>query len=150
MMNSAASAVSESFSTGGISLEQRVADFEHWAETVRDPASARSEGLRRIISGNRKAVAEYTIAELPDGQWAIRIGCFYQAGDYFGRSVPWQARNTRQECIDCFLETARKHFGSELIGGCCSEAQRQARKQMLELLSETGLFGFIEPPPESE
>lgn len=121
--------------------------FDEWVQTVRDPAREATEGSRRIITANRKAEAEYEVAALPNGQYAIRWSMAYNSGNMSGHASPWSACESRQQCIDEFLETALRHFGREIIEHRLSRSQQEARTQMLDLL-RGGLFGFIEPEPE--
>ncbi|APZ94527.1 hypothetical protein [Fuerstiella marisgermanici] len=125
--------------------DDRIREFEVWATTVRDPATRAAEGIRRITSKNCKAVAEYNIAPLTDGRWAVRIRCEYRCGDFSGTGSPWDDFPTRQSCVDAFLSQARRHFGQPLCGSVANELQRRTRQQMLQQLTENGLFGFIEP-----
>ena len=127
------------------SLEERITSYEEWLRGVRDPASAASEGIRRLASANGKAIAEYEIAPLPGGRWVIRTRCEYSCGDFSGRSSPWNDFDTREQCIDDFLNAARRHFEPECTGSLVSESQVVARSQILSQLKDTGLFGFMEP-----
>ncbi len=67
---------------------------ERWITEVRDPAILASEGVRRIEV--RNASAEYEIAHLPDGQWAMHTNLAFRAGDYEGSAMPWQTFSTRE------------------------------------------------------
>gem|GEM_PF-536854 len=125
-------------------LEDRIAEFRTWCETVRDPAKAHSEGLRRLETANRRAVAEYEIAPLPDGRFAVRVSCAYRSGTMGGMSSPWTAMKSREDCVAYFLHLAQRHFVQEQTGRQISDSQHVARRQMLQLLNG-GLFGFIEP-----
>lgn len=126
------------------SHNERQRDFQEWATTVRDPARKASEGVRRLLESGGKASAEYELAQLPDGRFAIRMSCQYDCGTMSGRACPWTSFDTRQECLDYFLATVRNHFNVERN---VTPAQQQARKEMLKLLGG-GLFGFIEPAPD--
>src|SRR5258706_106316 len=84
--------------------------FEHWAATVREPASERSEGVRTIRTSDRKAEAEYEVAPLPDVRFALHFGVQYRCGDCHGHSEPWTAYGTREECVAKFLKQAHEHF----------------------------------------
>jgi hypothetical protein len=130
------------------SLEHRRREFEVWCATVRDPATARSEGLRRVEAPT--AVAEYEVASLPDGRWAVRVNLEYGCGDRFGTCIPWTDFPSRADCVGFFLEQARRHFGLALAGRCVAAAQVTARRAMLRLLSGDWLFGFEEPEPTRE
>lgn len=46
-------------------LEERQRAFAEWVERVRDPVDQAAEGVRRLIAGNRKAIAENQIAPPP-------------------------------------------------------------------------------------
>ena len=126
-------------------LAERRATFQLWMETVRDPARRASEGVRELIVLNRAATARYEIAPLPEGRWAITVGCEYHCGHCHGGGVPWTEFPSRDECIELFLNTARHHFGQP-IGFDGSDLQRKAQVEMNRLLTG-GLFGFIEPTP---
>lgn len=125
-------------------LEERVAEFRSWCETVRDPANAHSEGVRRLESANGRAVAEYEIAPLPDGRFAVRVRCEYRSGTMSGMSSPWTAMESREDCVAYFLQRAQRHFRQEQTGRKLADSQHVARQQMRKLLTG-GLFGFIEP-----
>lgn len=130
------------------SLEHRQAVFRLWVETVRDPAQANSEGLREIHVLQGAATAQYDVAAIPHGRWAVSIHCCYRCGDCRGIGIPWADFPSRDECIEFFLVTARRHFGSKL-GHDASDLQKQAQAEMKRRLSD-GLFGFIEPLPSTE
>ncbi len=125
-------------------LEDRIAEFRAWCETVRDPANAHSEGVRRLESANGRAVAEYEIAALPDGRFAVRVRCEYHSGTMSGMSSPWTAMESREDCVAYFLHRAQRHFTQGQTGRQLADSQHVARRQMLQLL-QGGLFGFIEP-----
>lgn len=125
---------------------QRQEEFSFWAKTVRDPAENGDEGVRLLQSGNGRARAEYRIAALPDGQFAIQTDFSYPG--YAGCGFPWSAFPTRDACIAVFLSRATAYFGDE-PGGGASESHQQGRRELLPMLGET-LFGFIEPPPLTE
>jgi hypothetical protein len=124
----------------------RQAVYDEWVRTVRDPADATSEGLRRIVVS--RAAAEYEIAPLPDGQWALRFGLEYRTGDFGSQYSPWTAYASREECVAAFLEAARAHFGAQLLRTAGATTQSLSRTAMLERLRDSGLFGFIEPNVE--
>ncbi len=124
-------------------LEQRIADHKEWVLTIRDPADENSEGLRTFRTKNGWATAEYEIAPLPDGRWAIRISLAYHCGDHQGSAIPWVDFESRDECLENFLEHAKRFFSAEIDNGG-SETQRTARIEMLKYFEET-LFGFEEP-----
>ncbi|MDB5344210.1 MAG: hypothetical protein JWP89_2587 [Schlesneria sp.] len=107
-------------------LQERQDKFTAWCETIRDPARASTEGPRRLTAGNAKA--EYQIAPLPDGRFAIT--CHFSATDS-GMGTPWTLGKSREECVDYFLAMGRTFF--------------EGREQMIRLLSADSLFGFIEP-----
>lgn len=129
-------------------LAARHAAYRHWVETVRDPATTATEGLRIIEAKGTAANASYEVAPLPDGRWAIRVRCEYNCGDYHGVGIPWTDFPTRDDCIEFFLTTARRHFGY-LVNSRGSSLQQQAQAEMRRLL-KPGLFGFIEPSPSRE
>lgn len=119
--------------------------FQNWVTTVRDPADRASEGFRRIETSKGAAIADYEIAPLPSGRWAVRIRCEFRCGDFSGVGIPWTDFVSREACIDFFLSTARRHFGSHHE----STLQQQVQTEMKRLLAP-GLFGFIEPIPSAE
>ena len=127
------------------SLQARQASFQAWVETVRDPARAHSEGLRELIVLNGAAVADYEIAPLPNGRWAVMVHCSYHCGHFHGTGTPWTDFDSREACVAFFLTTVRRHFGYA-IGSDGSDLQRRAQVGMAEIL-RSGLFGFIEPLP---
>lgn len=129
------------------SLENQQSKFERWGRHVRDPANESCEGFRRLECDG--AYAEYDVAPLPDGRWAVRTSVGYDYGNCHSRSTPWTALATRQECLDAFVRHARVHFAKELhpADSCVSERQRRARQKMLQRLT-VGLFGFVEPKAE--
>ena len=128
-------------------LEERIKEYEEWVKTVRDPACNKSEGERVLKASSGKATASYEMASLPDGRYAIRYRCEYNCGNYSGVGHPWSAEETRQKCLELFLDTAKKHFSQEQNDLSSNDIQKQARKEMLGLL-KGGLFGFMEPEPE--
>jgi hypothetical protein len=129
--------------------EHRHAAHETWVQTVRDPADAATEGVRRIMV--RNALAEYEVAPLPDGRWALQYRLEYQTGDCFGHSSPWGAYVSREACVAAFLEAAQEHFRARLIGVANGvKTQEVARAEMLDRLRIDGLFGFIEPSVERD
>ncbi len=128
-------------------LEERTREYENWVRAVRDPATEKSEGERALKTTSDKATASYEMASLPDGRYAIRYRCEYHCGNYSGVGYPWTAEETRQKCLDLFLSGAKRHFSQEVCDASSNDLQRQARKEMLELL-KGGLFGFLEPEPE--
>jgi len=124
------------------------AEFDRWVRDIRDPARRSSEGLRSVDAGDGKAVAEYEIAQLPAGNFAVRFSCIYHCGNGSGRCVPWTEFDSREQCLDFFLQSARHHFRAECLDSNCNDIQRNARREMLHLLNG-GLFGFVEPEPQS-
>jgi hypothetical protein len=126
-------------------LAARQAAFRHWAETVRDLAAAATEGVREVGTRGDTAVASYEVAPLPNGRWAVRLRCEYNCGDYHGIGIPWTDFPTRDQCVEFFLVTARRHFGYA-VDSRSSALQQQAQAEMKRLLT-SGLFGFIEPLP---
>ena len=131
----------------GDPLAERIEEFNVWVRSVRDPATAAAEGVRRLTSRNGKAIAQYNIAPLPDGSWAVRTRCEYRCGNFSGVGSPWSQFATRQECVDYFLNKARRHFSRPIRGSMACESQKTASSQMLNQFNEPGLFGFIEPEP---
>lgn len=117
--------------------------FQEWVRKVRDPANLTDEGSRTISVLNRAAWASYRIAPLPNRTWAIQIDCSYHCGDCRGLGTPWREYESREECLNHFLEVARRHFSASL-GPETSSLQQQAQQQMLDEL-RGGLFGFLEP-----
>ena len=127
-----------------ISPELKAQHEEHdkWVRDVRDPAIENSEGLRVIeVDG---ASAEYEIAQLPDGRYAISSSLCYDCGDYHGSGSPWSALESREACLEAFMNRARSHFSEKLPDGSVTDKQQQAQKVMSQAL-DGGLFGFIEP-----
>jgi hypothetical protein len=122
--------------------------FHEWVSTVRDPARLATEGIRRILTANHKAEAEYEIALLPDGQVAVRWSMAYNCGNMSGVASPWSACQNREACVEVFLAVAQRHFGAEINEHKLFESQREARQKMINLL-RGGLFGFVEPSPET-
>jgi hypothetical protein len=115
---------------------------EEWEKTIRDPAEQTKEGLRRLDCGS--AVADYQTAQLPDGRWAVRMTCRLEFAS--GMSVPWRAFPTREEAVDYFRQEALAFFQRE---GNLRKDREQARRKIMRLLAETGLFGFSEPEPQT-
>jgi hypothetical protein len=130
-------------------LAKRTCAFEEWRDNVRDPANRLSEGKRWIRSGVCKATICYEIAPLSESQYAVQFSISYGSGTMYGQASPWTVFATRKECIDRMLETARNHFGPELVDSSCSSSQQESRTQILKLL-QGDLFGFIEPDIESD
>jgi len=130
----------------GPGIEVRQTNFKLWVENVRDPANESSEGVRKLSVVNDAAVAQYEIAPLPNERWAISICCSYECGNYSGLCSPWTDFSSREECVEHFLRTARRHFRPL---GCreITSLQQQAQKEMVRQLAD-GLFGFIEPTPQ--
>ncbi len=123
-------------------LKVRHEEHDKWVREVRDPAEEHGEGLRVIeVAG---ASVEYEIAQLPDGRYAIRSSFCYHCGNYHGSGSPWSALESREACLEIFVNRARNHFGEKLLDGSVAEKQRQAQKAMLQAL-DGGLFGFVEP-----
>ena len=108
-----------------------------WERDVRDPAGRNSEGCRVLCVPG--ADAEYEIAPLDDGRWALKMSLQYGCGHCHGAALPWQAYGTRDECVALFLARARRHFGLELTGGSVTDEQRTARQAMLGLLDHMGV-----------
>lgn len=124
-------------------LNDRRRQFEEWTATVREPAQEASEGVRSLLSKDRGASAEYEIASLPSGRWALRTDLRYHVGDLRGNTTPWTEYESREDCVDQFVDRARKFFSAEINAGD-SDSQRHARYEMLKHF-EKGLFGFVEP-----
>jgi hypothetical protein len=126
-------------------LEERRAEYRHWCETVRESANTSTEGLREIRADNGSAVAQYEVAQLPSGEWAVRVRCEYRCGNYSGMGTPWTDFPTRDHCTAYFLTAVRRHFkhGAHPIE---SPKQMSAQLSINERLAD-GLFGFIEPTP---
>ena len=49
-------------------LSERMAEHERWCHEVRDPAQANSEGSRVVTPADGKALVEYEVAPLPNGE----------------------------------------------------------------------------------
>jgi hypothetical protein len=107
-----------------------------WEAEVRDPAEAASEGNRRIEV--RGASAEYEIAPLPDGRWALNMHLNYTCGDMSGRGIPWLPYPTRAACLDAFLSSARDYF-KKPKQGTAAAAQRAMWRQLEPKVA------FVEP-----
>ena len=130
-----------------LDLEDRQAGYRRWCNTVRDPATASTEGLRQISADSGSAVAQYEVAQLPNGTWAVRVRCEYRCGNYSAMGTPWTEFPLRDHCISYFLNVARRHF-RHTIDSRKSSKQRLAQLSMSERLAD-GLFGFTEPTPLS-
>lgn len=130
-------------------LQQRQDEFNKWVAEVRDPADQSSEGVRRLVTRCGKASAEYEVARLPNGRWALQTSVEYHTGDCCSTSCGWAEIGTREECIAEFLLRARLHFRREISSraGESDETtvQQQARLSMISLLRDDSLFGFMEP-----
>ncbi len=125
-------------------LDERREEFLRWVSEVRDPAMRASEGERTVITESAGAIAAYDIALLSDGRWAVTVHCQYRSGDCSGLGVPWTTRDSRSECVQFFLEIARRHFARPNMGHAAPR-QAEAQREMELLLIGDGLFGFIEP-----
>ncbi|WP_298865083.1 hypothetical protein [uncultured Gimesia sp.] len=128
--------------------EGRINEHEEWVKIVRDPAQKNSEGLRKLQADNGKATAEYEVAPLPDGGYAIRITLSYHCGDTQGTAIPWSEYDSREACINQFESRAKQFFQKPIDNGG-NEAQQVARKEMLKHF-EDSLFGFVEPDVSEE
>ena len=126
--------------------EDHLRDYQTWISTLRVPAEKAAEGIRRLQTANRSAVAEYAIAPLPDGRYAMRHHLAYRCGNSSGKSCPWQPFPSRDDCVAAFLESAMHHFEHPL-DHTASDLQHRAQAEMLPLLRGTVLFGFLEPAP---
>lgn len=113
-------------------------NLEDWKRTVRDPARNATEGIRSLEAGPVRA--EYEIARLPEGDYAIRL---LFSSPQTGAAIPWRSYETREACIEVFLEQARRWITP---GQGISESQNAFRRALLERLT-SGLFGFEEPDP---
>jgi hypothetical protein len=117
--------------------------WEEWEKTIRDPAEQTKEPMRKLDCG--PASAEYQTAQLPDDRWAIRFKCQMDSGS--GMAVPWRAFATRAAAVAYFRQEAAAFFRREER---LKAAKEQARRKILALLTDNGLFGFTEPEPEKE
>lgn len=115
--------------------------WEEWEASVKKPADRAAEGKRCLNCG--AAHAEYQLAPLPDGRWAVRFSCRVEFAS--GMSCPWRDFPTREEAVDFFRQEALAFFRRE--GGLRKERE-QARRKIMGLLEGGGLFGFEEPEPE--
>jgi hypothetical protein len=115
--------------------------WQEWEALVKQPAERTAEAKRRLDCG--AAVAEYQTAQLPDGRWAVRFTCRMEFGS--GMSVPWRAFPTREDAVDYFRREALGFFERE---DRLRKDREKARRTIVGLLRETGLFGFQEPEPE--
>ena len=120
-------------------------DFARWVSEVRDPAELCNEGMRRIETKTGNAVAEYRIAKVADGRWAMKSSAWYMCGNFRGSGAPWKEFESRERCVKVFLSRAKGLYGKKLTG-VVPESQRKAQEEMLSNLEE-GLFGFVEPDP---
>ena len=127
--------------------------FDEWVATVRDPALKSTEGVRTIGSRKLKVEANYEIAPLPDGSFAVTFDFSYHCGNCHGHSIPWMEYETRDQCVEAFLDAARQHFDQPIHSSQYQEegdglkSQRQTQATMQGLLAGNGLFGFMEPEP---
>ncbi len=124
-------------------LSDRMAEHERWCHEVRDPAEKHSEGRRVVMPANGRALLEYQVAPLPNGEWAVRWAHRFLCGDVRGAGHPWTTRATRDDCLELVLQTSRKMFSAKTI----DKVQIPVAREMLHLLGD-GLFGFTEPEPE--
>ena len=92
---------------------------------------------------NGKATAEYEIAPLTNGRWALHFAFSYWCGNCEGFSTPWSEYESREACVEQFESRAKKFFGKPIDNGG-NEVQKVARIEMLTNF-EGGLFGFVEP-----
>ena len=123
----------------------RSPELKRWMDDVRDPADAATEGIRTIQM--RDAEADYEVAPLPDGRWAVKVRASYAKGNCASLGTPWRAFDTREECLAYFLETARGHFAEKATAGRVF-GQEAAARQMTSLLS--GYFREPVPVPRPE
>ena len=128
-------------------LTERHRQFDEWVATVRDPSEKATEGWRMLRTRNKKGIAKYQTAPLPDGRWGLHTECQYPGFAVSGTC--WQAFATREECVGEFRKAAHRFFDS-VPSGCASESHREARLEMVELLAADSLFGFVEPGPSAE
>lgn len=124
---------------------QRV--FDEWIATVRDPSEKAAEGWRTLWTKNRRGIAQYQTAALPDGTWGLRTACQYPG--FAGSFMCWEAFPTRDACVTEFLRLAHGFF-DPVPTGCANDSHREARVEMVALLSADSLFGFVEPEPSVE
>ena len=82
-------------------------DFDRWVATVRDPAIEANEGVRTVGSRAIGAEASYEIAPLPDGRYALTFDLWYATGNCSGYGSPWEVYDTRESCVEAFLDAAR-------------------------------------------
>jgi hypothetical protein len=128
--------------------------FRRWIREVRDPANESSEGVRRLTTHSNAASAEYEIARLSSGRYALQTSVSYHTDDCSGVDCPWEEIGTRDECVAEFLRRAKAHFCGDSVSGAphndSTSIREQARLAMLALLSGDGLFGFLEPEVDQE
>jgi len=115
---------------------------DEWQKTIREPAERTKEGLRKLDCGS--STAEYQMATLPDGRFAIRFSCRIEFTT--GMSVPWRAFPTREEAVAFFRQEATSFFKREKG---LRKDREQARRKIVQLLEPNSLFGFQEPEPEN-
>ena len=97
--------------------EEELDEHEQWIKTIRDPAQQNSEGLRKLQAHNGKATAEYEIAPLPSGRWALHFAFSYWCGNCEGFSAPWSELDSREACVEQFESRAKKFFGKPIDNG---------------------------------
>lgn len=119
----------------------------HNSSNVRDIGIFSKENPRVLRSPNNDAVAEYEIAFLKDGRYAVRSRIEYRCGNHWGKAIPWLIYDSRNACVNRFLQIARDQFAPEQRCGVATESQHAARRWMLDVLQDS-LFGFLEPEPE--
>jgi len=116
--------------------------WEAWKHTIRIPAEQTKEGRRRLDCGS--VLAEYQLAPLPEGQWAIWLSCSISFDS--GMAFPWQAFPTREEAVEYFRAKALAFFRSQ---DRLPKEHDRARRKIMDLLELNLLFGFAEPEPQA-
>ena len=127
--------------------QRRQTDFQRWIQDVRDPATCNTEGRRKMVVDGARAM--YEIAPLSCDRWAIHCTWDYSCGNCHSSAMPWREFETRDACVREFVRRARLHFGMlSQSDSCVSEKQKQIQRAMAAIFTP-GLFGFVEPEPES-
>jgi len=119
--------------------------YEAWVREVRDPAEAADEGCRVVARGRAKL--DYHLARVPGG-WAYKYGC---TSGHSGTYVPWCGPvGTRGEALKRILEAGRERMGcyASRHNGIYEAPEDAAA--VVEMLAGGGLFGFIEPDPQTD
>lgn len=124
----------------GSDENDRHREFDIWVKTVRDPATASAERVRRLVSRDGHAMAQYQIADLGNERWAIH---WQMETRNAGQASPWCVFPKRIDCVTEFFQKAHHFFSVQKA----SSSEKRSVKQMSELLHQSNsLFGLLEPP----